>query len=171
MINGNYEGYEELPCVDREALEAVAALWQEQLRQDAEKKRQEQAQARGGQSGGTNYTSAYDVPAFISRNGLPLKEEKEDKNGGRMYVLAECPFNSEHTNDPAITQWPSGAIKFHCFHASCSGNNWHALRAYTETANRSVRRHRQPVMAARSAASRDSGFRTFRWFAIVIRRA
>ena len=45
------------------------------------------------------------------------------------YVLAECLFNSDHKSpDSYLTQGSRGGIAYKCSHASCSHNDWQAVK-------------------------------------------
>lgn len=54
-------------------------------------------------------------------------------DGGRKWVLPECPFNPEHkAPDAAIFEAADGKPGFKCFHDSCKGNGWKEVRERIE---------------------------------------
>lgn len=70
----------------------------------------------------------FDLEAWMTEHCISVKRTKPWQ-GGTIFELAECPFNSEHNSGEArIIQFPKGALSFGCFHDSCQGNDWHALR-------------------------------------------
>ena len=71
------------------------------------------------------------IEAWISEHGLNVSKVKA-WNGGTVYELAECPFNSDHRRSAHIVQFASGAVSFGCFHNSCQDYDWHALRDLLE---------------------------------------
>jgi hypothetical protein len=83
---------------------------------------------------GTNRTG-FDVRNFISRHHLSVAREKP-WNGGTVFELETCPFNSEHIRDSSIIQYPTGAVSFQCFHNSCQQHRWQQLRDLLEPARR-----------------------------------
>jgi hypothetical protein len=70
----------------------------------------------------------FDIDAFVVRYlkaRAPVSHE-----GGRKWVLEECPFNPEHTApDSAILEQADGSLGFKCFHNSCASYGWKELRA------------------------------------------
>jgi hypothetical protein len=71
-----------------------------------------------------------DVPSWVKEHlgRISITGEKDHK-GMRLYVLSECPFDPRHkAPDSVIGQQPSGAVFFKCFHNSCQGYDWRALR-------------------------------------------
>jgi hypothetical protein len=50
----------------------------------------------------------------------------------RLWVLEFCPFNPEHYRAAHVVQFASGAVAFGCFHTSCEGKDWAALRDLVE---------------------------------------
>jgi hypothetical protein len=71
-----------------------------------------------------------DVPAWVKEHlGHISITETKARNGMSLYVLSECPFDPRHkAPDSVIGQQPSGAVFFKCFHNSCQGYDWRALR-------------------------------------------
>jgi hypothetical protein len=76
-------------------------------------------------------TQHFDVEGFLARYlqaRAPVAE-----NGGRKWLLEQCPFNAEHrAPDAAIFEHADGRLGFKCFHASCSGKTWKDVRALFE---------------------------------------
>jgi len=56
----------------------------------------------------------------------------EPWNNGRKWIFRQCPFNPEHNRGEAVLTELNGKAGFMCQHNSCSGNNWHSLRALFE---------------------------------------
>jgi Protein of unknown function (DUF3987) len=74
----------------------------------------------------------FSVEEWIRRHGLTVREPVA-YDGGRKWVLLECPFDANHkAPDAAIFEGADGRPGFKCFHRSCSGNGWHELRARFE---------------------------------------
>jgi len=75
----------------------------------------------------------FDLPAFITRHGLKVREEKRLANGHVHYDLEVCPFNADHKRGSAyISQSPDGPPYFHCYGKSCKRKSWEELRALLE---------------------------------------
>lgn len=71
-------------------------------------------------------------------------------DGRDKFILAECPFNSDHTgSDAAIFQDPvTGNLGFHCFHDSCADKDiWDvfSLLGYPTERQTRIERYREPV--------------------------
>lgn len=61
-------------------------------------------------------------------HGLEVSQEKKRGNA-TLYVLKDCPWRQEHTNNSAyIIQFENGALAAGCHHNSCSSENWQTLR-------------------------------------------
>ncbi|MBU3967475.1 MAG: hypothetical protein KKG76_08890 [Euryarchaeota archaeon] len=74
----------------------------------------------------------FDILAWMKQYDITVTATKQWK-GGTVYVLQECPFDTNHKYpDACIIQMNSGALVFKCFHNSCSGYDWKALRALKE---------------------------------------
>ncbi|MGA7235935.1 MAG: YfjI family protein [Bryobacteraceae bacterium] len=69
----------------------------------------------------------FDLEAFLARHlSAP---EPVPYEGGRKWVLFECPFNPEHkAPDSAVFERANGSLAFKCFHNSCSGYGWRDVR-------------------------------------------
>ena len=123
---------EKLPPVSVKTLRAIAGTVPEPI-----KPKPDRAQS-------AQYGEAFDVVAFLSRHGLRVDREN-DKEGWHHWILAECPFNPDHTApDAMIAQYGNGALTFKCLHNSCSGYGWKELREKLEPG-----REYQPETAAR----------------------
>ena len=73
-----------------------------------------------------------DVDQYLQRHGLDI-DRRGPWQGGRRWVLSECPFDPEHRDGAAyIVQLPSGGIAAGCHHNGCSGRGWHELRDRVE---------------------------------------
>jgi hypothetical protein len=73
----------------------------------------------------------FNIDGWLERSGLEVVKGPESYDGGRRWILRTCPFNPEHQK-PAILELINGALVYKCFHASCSENDWKALRALIE---------------------------------------
>ncbi len=63
----------------------------------------------------------------------PQAIEPVPHDGGRKWVLEECPFNADHkAPDAAIFEGADGKVGFKCLHNSCSGYHWRELRERIE---------------------------------------
>jgi len=74
--------------------------------------------------------STFNLKNFMSHSKIKSVLEKRINNDtATEYVLNQCPWRSEHTNDSAfIIEYDSGAIVAGCTHASCKDENWSTLR-------------------------------------------
>jgi hypothetical protein len=77
-------------------------------------------------------SNAYDVSEFISRHQLLALDPKSWQGSNTIWVLEECPFNSDHRRTARIIKHASGAISAGCFYNSCSHWGWRELRAKYE---------------------------------------
>jgi hypothetical protein len=69
----------------------------------------------------------FDLDDFLARYLRARAPVNHD--GGRKWILEECPFNAEHkAPDAAIFESADGAIGFKCFHNSCSNYGWRDVR-------------------------------------------
>lgn len=74
----------------------------------------------------------FNVEAWMQKYGINVHSTKL-WNGGMLYSLEECPFDSNHkAPDSSIIQMKSGAIAFNCFHNSCGDKTWQDLRKKNE---------------------------------------
>lgn len=80
-----------------------------------------------------NYSSEkFDLDSFLSKHKIGVKSV-ENVAGGKKYVLEHCVFNDSHRGkDAVIFQRDTGAIAYHCFHASCANNDWRKVRLMYE---------------------------------------
>ncbi len=69
----------------------------------------------------------FDVGEWLTKYGLAFT--KRDWKDAEKFNLDHCPFNENHTNGEAcVIRMKNGALKFHCFHNSCSDKDWKDLR-------------------------------------------
>ena len=81
-------------------------------------------------NGNTNHEE-FNLREFIQKYSIEVSKEVPISGGGTKYVLAECPFDSQHKNpDSALFELPNGAIAFKCYHNSCSQYDWRAFRLH-----------------------------------------
>lgn len=104
---------------------------------------------------GTRPTPASSSPALsrkgeslvecCDRIGLAIGTGSVESDGRTKFSLVNgCPFNPEHEG-AAVFEWPSGERGFHCFHKSCSTQEWHNVRELFD-----------PKYAERRARERES---------------
>ena len=66
----------------------------------------------------------FDLVGWMQQHGMGFYE-KTFPDGGRKYVLEECPFNANHkAPDSMLIYQPDGRIGFKCLHNSCRGKTW-----------------------------------------------
>lgn len=71
--------------------------------------------------------NGFDIVDWMDRYGIRYREKPWD--GAMRYLLAECPFDSTHTDpDAMIVKEANGAIGFRCLHNSCEGRTWQDVR-------------------------------------------
>lgn len=74
----------------------------------------------------------FDIQQFLNRHGIRHRAA-QNFEGGRKWVLDECPFDSAHkAPDSAVFEGPGGKYGFKCFHNSCHGRDWHEFRELFE---------------------------------------
>jgi len=73
---------------------------------------------------------------FLKFVDIEFKPATEMPGGGTKWIIAVCPFNPEHTNDPAVFLRPNGAFGYHCFHDSCGDKKWKQFREAIERTKR-----------------------------------
>lgn len=80
----------------------------------------------------TSVSSEFDIETWMYEHGLePMR--KDTGTDCVIYPLANCPFDSSHTNgDSKIFRYTDGAIAFKCHHNSCKGRKWQDVRALLE---------------------------------------
>ena len=72
-------------------------------------------------------TSRFDLETFLARH-LSAREPLAYE-GGRKWVLEECPFNADHkAPDCRRSSVRNDSIGFKCFHNSCAGKTWKDVR-------------------------------------------
>ena len=60
-------------------------------------------------------TAGFDLGAWLSGHGIAVRAEKPWQ-GGRLFVLEECPFSSAHKDGAFAIQFSSGAVFAGCHH-------------------------------------------------------
>ena len=77
-------------------------------------------------------TTTFDLAEWLRDHSVPVGGA-QDVQGGKLWKLRECPFDSSHTNgSAAIGQKAKGLIWFKCQHNACSGKQWRDCRAHYE---------------------------------------
>jgi len=106
--------------------EIINAITAEQLTEHIAKLPEDDLQPELG------YTGGFDIQTWMKQYSLSVSKSK-NWNGGTLYTLEECPFDSNHKSpDSCIIQAKSGVLVFKCLHNSCRKHNWHELRALKE---------------------------------------
>lgn len=73
----------------------------------------------------------FNLREFIRKYGIEVAKEMPISGGGTKYILAECPFDSQHkAPDSALFELPNGAVAFKCYHNSCSQYDWRSFRLH-----------------------------------------
>lgn len=130
---------EKVETVSQELLTKLAArLPSEPLQQKSTKATSSTSKQRE-----TPSSSPLDLEAWIQDKGLSVSKTK-DWNGGMVYELEECPWDSSHRRTARILQFASGALQAGCFHNSCADSNWHSLRDLLEPGWRDRKNKREP---------------------------
>ena len=72
-----------------------------------------------------NYNpNSFDLEGWIQRHGMGYRE-KTFSDGGRKFILDECPFDPNHkAPDSMLILQPDGRIGFKCLHNSCRDKTW-----------------------------------------------
>ena len=66
----------------------------------------------------------FDLIGWMQRHGMSYRE-KTFSDGGRKFVLDQCPFNGNHkAPDSMLILQPDGRIGFKCLHNSCRDKTW-----------------------------------------------
>src|SRR5262249_35000896 len=85
---------------------------------------------QSGESEQTKSDQQFNLDAWIAERGIYVVRGPVSHEGGRKFTV-RCPFNLEHDN-AAIFESEDGKLGFHCFHNSCHGRDWHAMREHVE---------------------------------------
>lgn len=74
-----------------------------------------------------------DLPGWFREHGIRVRSEKP-WNGGRLFILEECPFSGAHRDGAFAIQFGNGAVHAGCKHAGCGGGKqrWQELRRMHE---------------------------------------
>ena len=66
----------------------------------------------------------FDLVGWMQKHGMGFRE-KSFPDGGKKFVLDECPFNGNHkAPDSMLIYQPDGRIGFKCLHNSCRDKTW-----------------------------------------------
>jgi len=77
---------------------------------------------------GPNQGASLDIQRYLEEHGVQIKEIRPNGNS-TFYILKECVFDPNHQGkDAMIVQANNGALRYSCFHYSCSGKTWHDAR-------------------------------------------
>ena len=71
------------------------------------------------------------LDAWVRDHGVPVAREAEWQ-GGRKYVLAECPFCGHTDNSAYVARLRDGAVCAGCHHNSCKDKRWPDFRRHYE---------------------------------------
>jgi hypothetical protein len=104
----------------------------------------------GSHNGHSDYQHRLLVEKWLQDRGIAyrVKPQTDDK-GRRLFVLAECPFDSSHgAPDSCIMQEVvSGKMSAQCFHDSCRGRGW---QQFKQAIGKPGREHYDPPMTPKS---------------------
>ncbi|WP_162243739.1 YfjI family protein [Ramlibacter sp. Leaf400] len=76
--------------------------------------------------------AGFDLDAFMAKLGIPFTLERKT-DGNEWLHLDRCPFDPAHgPKKSAVYRGQEGRLGFKCFHDSCTGRDWHALRDLVE---------------------------------------
>jgi len=91
----------------------------------------------GNGKNGKKQAPTIDLGEWLREHGIAVKTAKP-WHGGTLFVLADCPFSSAHTDGAFAIQFGNGAIFAGCHHASCGGGaqRWGELRERFEGTKR-----------------------------------
>ena len=90
----------------------------EELPEEAKKPPQRSSRFSGGE---------FNIKEWMNNHGITYREEPG--RDCQMYLLDECPFDSNHRNgDSKIFAYTNGAIAFKCHHNSCKNYKWPDVR-------------------------------------------
>lgn len=85
---------------------------------------------RSSSNGGEGYQHRLDVSRWLSARGVAFRVKADPSDGRTVFVLKECPFNSEHKDpDSCVMQDAVGQLSAKCLHASCKGKGWAEFKA------------------------------------------
>lgn len=104
-----------------------------------------------------------DLRGWLLEHGIRIRSEKPWQ-GGRLFLLDECPFSTAHQDGAFAIQFPTGAVYAGCHHASCGGGTqrWQELRAMHEKENKNRdSRDRRGEGGEKAAAPEIAPERTF----------
>ena len=77
--------------------------------------------------------ASFDMEAFLANYRIEVADKVNREDGSIMWVLEECPFNSDHTSSSAaVFQGADGKLGFNCKHVSCSNKHWKDFREHFE---------------------------------------
>ena len=99
-----------------------------------------------------------DAAAWLTHYAIEVKSI-DDYQGGKRYILRECPFNPEHTGTSvAVFQDSDGKLGFKCQHASCADKTWADLRELKEPGYRERRQARGSEKRKTESMPQPTGF-------------
>ena len=110
-----------------ETIETVSIEQLEALAAEAPKPQTTAPHTNAQVQAGRNWLDNW-IAKYFPDAGEPLPW----KGTGRIWKLSVCPWDLQHTNTASITEQPDGKIGAGCFHNSCQGRGWAALRILKE---------------------------------------
>lgn len=114
-----------LDCIDAERIKEVISLCNPKDN-TSEQTPVEEISNRSNEKGLYRYPKI-NIREFCESHGIEISHEKPYCDGV-CYILATCPWNSDHTDRSAyIIQFQNGKITAGCHHDSCNAENWHTL--------------------------------------------
>jgi hypothetical protein len=83
-------------------------------------------------------SGSFSVEEFFRRHGIRFRGPSSH-DGGRKFVLDECPWDTSHrAPDAAVFEGPDGRLGFKCFHNSCQGRGWREFRDFYDPTERNL---------------------------------
>jgi hypothetical protein len=102
----------------------------------------------------------FELGAWITEHGVPVRREGPWQQGGYRWVLEECLWNGHTDNAAYIVQFPSGGIYAGCQHNSCQTgeNRWRELRKHYEPGAYEYERNGHKRSSHSPATVADGGY-------------
>lgn len=98
---------------------------------------------RGVGGGSAGFSEPFNIESALCATGWTWRGPSPWQ-GGQRWVLHQCPWNSDHTDNSAyVVQFPNGALDAGCHHNSCQGNGWPEMRDLLDPGWRDRRAERE----------------------------
>jgi len=135
--HGEYPVFDQVGTVPADRLEALAGLGRPLLPSAAPARRRRKTAKASKPLPPISTEYAVDLDGFIAEHNIAVVREESFDGTGKRYILAACLFDSSHTGTSAcLGRSNDGKIFYRCFHDSCSGNDWRAVKALYKSAGK-----------------------------------